>query len=479
MPVASYADPNKIRYAMRFVREDLIDRTYFYLPFNIPEGTKRIEVAYRYSPGDQGDPNIIDIGAFGPGPTGLFNMEHFRGWSGSFRNRFYISQDDSTPGYLRGRVESGIWKVILGLYKISKTGCDCEVEISPLPEFEERQTAGSGHECFSGVASPREIGWSRGDLHVHSVHSDGNNSILELANEARRRGLNYVAITDHNTIAQRCEINEMAAHDLLMFSGQEITTYHGHANVWGNRNCLEFRCQSESDVSLLLGRVHQEGLVFSINHPNDIGPNWEFKALRGFDCLEVWCGLWPRLNFQSLEWWDMLLNEGNRVVGVGGSDLHEIEDSSSTDGYGVGSPTTWIHADVLTSDLLTSSIARGNVFISRDPEGPMLNLEAWSPSNDKHAVMGRELVSRKHEPIFLRLNVRSAEGGFARLVVDGRGSSIARIDSGDFTKVWQLESGTNRYCRMEILSKDSDPDSNDKMDQEITALSNPIYIKRV
>ena len=38
----------------------------------------------------------------------------------------------------------------------------------------------------------------RGDLHMHTVASDGRNTVLEMAKAARDRGLEYIAITDHS-----------------------------------------------------------------------------------------------------------------------------------------------------------------------------------------------------------------------------------------------------------------------------------------
>ncbi len=43
-----------------------------------------------------------------------------------------------------------------------------------------------------------ELGQLKGDLHVHSKASDGRHTIRELAEEARRRGWQYLAITDHS-----------------------------------------------------------------------------------------------------------------------------------------------------------------------------------------------------------------------------------------------------------------------------------------
>jgi len=43
-----------------------------------------------------------------------------------------------------------------------------------------------------------DLGDIKGDLHVHSTYSDGQNSIPELLEAARRRGYSYIALTDHS-----------------------------------------------------------------------------------------------------------------------------------------------------------------------------------------------------------------------------------------------------------------------------------------
>ncbi len=43
-----------------------------------------------------------------------------------------------------------------------------------------------------------ELSNIRGDLHMHTVATDGENTILEMAAAARSRGLEYIAITDHS-----------------------------------------------------------------------------------------------------------------------------------------------------------------------------------------------------------------------------------------------------------------------------------------
>ncbi len=49
-----------------------------------------------------------------------------------------------------------------------------------------------------GLPELIELGDIRGDLHSHTVASDGHNTIAEMAEAARERGYEYLAITDHS-----------------------------------------------------------------------------------------------------------------------------------------------------------------------------------------------------------------------------------------------------------------------------------------
>jgi DNA polymerase (family 10) len=67
----------------------------------------------------------------------------------------------------------------------------------PYPEPELRENRG---ELEPGFVPPRLITVDdlRGDLHMHTIASDGRNTIEEMARAALARGYEYVAITDHS-----------------------------------------------------------------------------------------------------------------------------------------------------------------------------------------------------------------------------------------------------------------------------------------
>jgi DNA polymerase (family X) len=67
----------------------------------------------------------------------------------------------------------------------------------PYPEPELRENRG---ELATGFAPPRLITVEdlRGDLHMHTIASDGRDTIEEMARAALHRGYEYIAITDHS-----------------------------------------------------------------------------------------------------------------------------------------------------------------------------------------------------------------------------------------------------------------------------------------
>jgi hypothetical protein len=70
------------------------------------------------------------------------------------------------------------------------------------------------------------------DLHVHSVHSDGFGEIDEILDTARSKGLDGLAITDHETLEGYQEALSLKS-GLLILPGFEVETDAGHVLVLG------------------------------------------------------------------------------------------------------------------------------------------------------------------------------------------------------------------------------------------------------
>src|ERR1700739_1522293 len=205
-----------------------IDR-WVYLPFEVPRGVRRIRVAISHDSFALCGiaRNVLDLGILGPAGHGIGNATGFRGWSGGARDGFVISASDATPGYLAGPIEPGVWALALGPVVLNPCGMAWEARVT-MECGEEPGDAGAGGASTSPPAHVRGAGWYRGDLHLHTVHSDGQYEVSQLITVAHAGGLDFIVSTDHNTCSANGAWPAFRADPLLVIPGEEVTTRHGH-----------------------------------------------------------------------------------------------------------------------------------------------------------------------------------------------------------------------------------------------------------
>jgi hypothetical protein len=472
--------------------EDKARCPFIYLPFDLPADTLRLNIAYDYSDAmpasDQWGGNTLDLGLFGPGGTD-FGSGDFRGWSGSFRPKITIGRDDATPAYIPG-LPSGQWHVMLGMYNLSADGCRYQVKIDVLDEDAPSDAATECHPSaapdLARLSAPAPAGgprWYRGDLHCHTLHSDGHPTIRQLTDHARSRALDFLCITDHNSVSHHAFLPGLAGPGFLPIGGQEITTYFGHANVWGAPRWMEFRCTTSAEMQRSIDLAHQLGLLVSVNHPKPEGPPWLFGDDLGFDCMEVWQAPWWVYNFESLRLWDSLLRRGRRIVAVGGSDLHAVASDTTTAPYPLGTPTTWVYAGDLTQDGILAGIRAGHVFVGADAHGPRLELTA--ECRPGWAMMGDTLKAPAGEPVHFHLRAHGANGLILRLVAPTGVVNQVPVerDAATFRFSATPEAlGAGRfpqpYLRAELIQP---PEADLEVEPAalmVEALTNPIYVRQ-
>jgi hypothetical protein len=331
----------------RWTPVDRADSIYQYVPFEVPRGARALTVRLRYDRRSA----VLDLGLFGP--------SGFAGWSGSAREGFVVTEERATPGYLPG-LPSGEWHVVTGLYRVPEGGVEFELEIDlgPAEPEAERPPPPRPERPPRRELPPLENGrrWLAGDLHSHSVHSDGTLTVAELACLARGQGLDFLAVTDHNTISHHRELDEAAAHaGVMLLRGQELTTHRGHANCLDG-GWVDFRADADS----WLAQAEAFGAALSINHPVAGDCAWQLPMEARPPFVEVWHSSWDGRSADALDWWAAW----GAGIPVGGSDFH---------GFGwdapPGSPTTWVEAE---DDDVLGALRAGRVAISLAAGGPVL-----------------------------------------------------------------------------------------------------------
>jgi hypothetical protein len=233
-------------------------------------------------------------------------------------------------------------------------------------------------------------GWYRGDFHLHTNQSDGRYTAPELARHAREHGLDFFAITDHNTLDAFEKFGDNPG--VLVIPGVEITLVEGHWNVFGmegwrdwmaeivpGRICVPFQGPYAS-ITALMEAIAGEGLLNSINHP--LLKPWEWRdgvtAMQNVHCLEIVNDpLWPDNrtgNPLAIALWTAALNAGQRITAVGGSDFHFFPGDTEYPGEYPGLPSTWVYVGQLSAAGILDGLRQRRVYVSH---GPRLTFKAF------------------------------------------------------------------------------------------------------
>ncbi|MCA2221438.1 CehA/McbA family metallohydrolase [Nonomuraea aurantiaca] len=362
--------------------DDRLERILREVPFEVPAGTGALTVRLGFDR-SQG---VLDLGCGAP--------DGFRGWSGGARDEYTITTDWATPGYLPGELEPGTWQVWLRLHRVPPQGLDYTLEIHTEAAAPPRPVT---EEPPHGDRPPRRdlpgvdgLRWFAGDFHSHTVHSDGVLTIPELAELAKGRGLDFLVVTDHNTISHHPWLGD--DRGIALLPGQEVTTDRGHANVFGDVGWVDFRQPADSWVR----HAAREGGLISINHPLGGDCAWLQPLTERPRIAEVWhSGWWDRRWGAPLAWADAWAPD---LVAIGASDFHRPGDDGLP-----GAPTTWVLAE--DTSTIFDAVAAGRTAISAGPGEPLLlrlgdellaldadGLVLVRPGGDRQVIRGERVL---------------------------------------------------------------------------------------
>lgn len=191
----------------------------------------------------------------------------------------------------------------------------------------------------------------KGNIHIHSTHSDGSAGIDLIARAAAKAGARYIVITDHETLRGLPE--EGLRHGVVVLVGTEFNRNCNHYLGLGLEKMLP---ANEARPQALIDRVRAAGGLGFIAHPFERGSPyigagraypWTHWPVERFTGLEIWnySSHWrgrARSARQILYWyfcnrnaavadgpptevlrlWDCYTARGRKVVGIGSTDAH-------------------------------------------------------------------------------------------------------------------------------------------------------------
>lgn len=442
---------------------------------DVPASATRIRVQLDFEPAVvAGHRNMICLT--------LFDPAGFRGAGHRHGNRHVVElgRGAATPGFLPGPLPAGPWVVQLDTHMVMPAAA-CSYDIAVAFEFGGAPSADPAPPArpaprFDRIVK-RRAGWYRGDLHAHTVHSDGAWEVADLVAAARTRGLDFVTLTDHNTISGLAAMAGCAGDGLLTMGGQELTTFWGHALCLGGHAWHDWRVTRQgSEMAALASRISAAGELYVIAHPRTEGDpyctgcRWLYPAMMPGPArlVEVWNGAWfghparqRDRNEAALRLWYRWLNQGHRMVATAGTDVHGPGRQYQSDSTGF----SVVYADQLSEVAILHAVAAGHLYLSA---GPTLSFTAHCATGEQ-SMMGDSLDAR-HESATMSLSVSwdgVPEAASLRLIADGKQREAVPIAAAG-SREWTLTGAGPgaRWYAVEVRARDG----------AMLALTNPIFL---
>ncbi len=206
--------------------------------------------------------------------------------------------------------------------------------------------------AYSVEMGRRRFHGLRGNLHMHTVHSDGTKTHRELGQIAAEAGLDYIVVTDHNVLVP--DVEGWYGKTLVLV-GEEV---HDTERKPQSSHTLCFDIHQDAagyagDPQRLVDAVAAQGGFTFVAHPfeRDAVPflpepniSWRDWQVTGYAGIELWnymsefkgalrskahavlCAYFPALTAsgpypETLHKWDELL-QTRPVAALGGSDAH-------------------------------------------------------------------------------------------------------------------------------------------------------------
>lgn len=305
--------------------------------------------------------------------------------------------------------------------------------------------------------------WKVGELHSHSIHSDGVFKVSELADYFKNLGFDFFFLTDHSNIAGWEELKNIEG--ISAFPGQEINTLHGHMLVLGCKSFVDWK--NEDMEGMKLSEIRKlvkfgEGII-GVAHPFIMGDplcfscEWNYTSNPfELDFVEIWTYLlkmYEFVNERLIYEWIKYLRKGKKLTGTVGGDFHRPEEDY------LHALRTIVGVRRLTLDEVLYAIKFGKVYLSR---GGKVDFEISSHT------LGDVVEYNDNDKLVLKLKVDNISGNYDIFLLTRNDTvylgenhkeieyKIKNLEDKDFALVW-IKDKNNRTV----------------------ILTNPIYLEKI
>lgn len=234
------------------------------------------------------------------------------------------------------------------------------------------------------------------DFHTHTAWSDGSLSPVGIVRQAARRGLDVVAVTEHNTVlpSQVARTYARATGGPLVVTGEEITTARFHVIALG----IEHTVSPDQPIEAVLAAIHAQGGVAVAAHP--VRHYWPalLPVREAFDAAEVMHPIAFSTRGAEWRWADMVTfyrEAKEPLAAIGSSDYHWMSV------LGLCRTLVFVREPVTQGAVLDAIRERRTVTLGREGEPygdpalvDALRAEPYVPRTSDYAYRGASTADR-------------------------------------------------------------------------------------
>ena len=234
------------------------------------------------------------------------------------------------------------------------------------------------------VCLPLNAAWLKGNLHTHTLESDGDSTPADVVRWYAEHGYDFLAITDHDKVTHVED-----SMGLVLILSEEVTDRLPKKPLHVNAIGIEEPVKPQggaTPVEVLqrnVDAVRKAGGLALVNHPNF---GWAFGAdellqLERANFLEIASGH-PFVNAQgppSVEsMWDRMLTAGKRIYGVAVDDTHHLKRVLDEGMVPPGKAWVMVRAEQRDAKSILAALGAGDFYASNGVELAELTIDKKS-----------------------------------------------------------------------------------------------------
>jgi hypothetical protein len=428
--------------------------------FDVPDGTEGLALAFDFTPkrctsrGDNeraveaaierhaaGRPSVAErlrsrlLSRKVPNLLNVVLVDPHGRWRGRWdrvsAEALVLGNHAAADGFLPGPIPAGRWIAAVEIHSVlgDPVAYEISVEAARAPSVrpDVQPATPPSTPLIRERWGPARDRWRVGELHSHSLHSDGAHSVADLLFRARGLGLDFLALTDHNATSGLFDVRDPP---VTLIRGSELTTFAGHHPIYGIDEPLPWHEDGRViDFRSMFDGIRRAGAIVSAAHPFRIGdpictgcrmdPMVDPAAI---DMFEVWYKRWDDPEYDSeagLSTWERFWRDGHSVTGVAARDWHGPAQETPFPG---DDPFTAVRSDSSETPAILDALRRGLTVMTGGPlielaieAGGRLSVETFAaePGSELRIVRSGAIVERISVDADARI-VRSIGDGFYR-----------------------------------------------------------------